>query len=162
MVSNQSFLLTEIPQFNPHSQDFGGVDGWWYKEKRKCIEGMWSGGKWMPGRLYFYSNFWKIKLTIPGQKQEIIARPFLQDLEWEKAYVVTEAKGFSGFKDDDEYTCHRLLTLPDFEQRVKFEPENIVNTLYNLKGQLKKYKPAREYLRQIFPKSLGKPLYLND
>lgn len=162
MVSNQNFLLTEIPIFNPHSIDFSGRDGWWFNEKRKCIEGCWSGGKWMPGRLYFYVNFWKIRITIPGRKGESIARPFLQDLEWEKAYIITEAKGFSGFADDEEYSCHRILLDPDINDKLIFEPENIKKTLYNKKGELKKYIPAREYLRKIFPKSLGKPLFFND
>lgn len=148
--------------FNPHSLDFTSADGWWGREKRKCIEGCWSGGKWMPPKLYFYTNFWKIKITIPGQKGEVIGRPFLQDLEWEKAYIVAEAKGFSGFAEDDEYSCHRILLEENCEEKIMFEPANIKKSLYNSKGKLKKYKPAREYLRQIFKKSLGKALYYND
>lgn len=162
MVSNQNFILKEIPLFNPHSLDFTTSDGWWGQEKRKCIEGTWSGGKFMPGLLYFYINFWKIKLTIPGQKQEIISRPFLSDLEWEKAYLDHEARGFSGFSEDDEVSCHRLLLDPDVLDKIKFEPEAIVKTLYNSRGQLKKFVPAREYIRKIHKKSLGKPLFYND
>jgi hypothetical protein len=164
LVSNSNFVLTEIPKFNPFSLDFRNKNGWWGQEKRKCIEGYWSCGKWMPGVCYFYVNFWKIKLTIPGSKQEIIARPFLRDLEWEKAYLFTEAKGFSGFANDDEYSCHRLLELSaeDLEDELVGLPAIIKMSLYNSRGELKKYKPAREYLRMNHGTDKGKALYLNE
>jgi uncharacterized short protein YbdD (DUF466 family) len=162
MVSNQNFIINEIPLFNPFSLDFNTSEGWWGQEKRKCIEGCWSCGKFMPGPVYFYVNFWKIKLTKPGQKQEIIARPFLGDLEWEKGYLDQEAKGFSGFSDDDTYSSHRLLLNPNAEELIQLEPANIKETLYTKSGLLKKFVPAREYLRKIHNKSLGKPLFFND
>jgi hypothetical protein len=162
MVSNQNFIIKEIPQFNPFSIDFSSSEGWWGNEKRKCIEGYWSGGKFMPGPLYLYVNFWKIKLTKPGQKQEIIARPFLSDLEWEKAYIEQEIRGFSGFDKDDEYSSHRILLEDNCEEKIQYQPEVIRKTLYNKKKELKKYVPAREYLRNIHPKNLGKPIFYND
>jgi hypothetical protein len=164
LVNNSNFIINEVPSFNPFSLDFSSKNGWWGQEKRKCIEGVWSCGKWMPGVVYFYVNFWKIKLTIPGSKQEIVARPFLRDLEWEKGYLYTEAKGFSGFSGDDEYSCNRLLLLSkeELEEELLSAPAIIKMSLYNSRGELKKYISAREYLRKNHGESKGKPVYLNE
>lgn len=164
MVSNQNFIINEIPEFNPYSLDFLSSDGWWGTHKRKCIEGEWSGGKWMPGPVFFYVNFWKIKLTIPGTKGETISRPWLRDLEWEKGFLDAEARGFSGFKDDEECSCHRIFELKDdeFQMELALLPDVIKQSLYKPNGTFKEYVHARDYLRKIHKKNLGKPLYLND
>lgn len=150
MVSNSNFILKEIPEFHPLS--FERIH-WWREEKRKCIEGVWSCGKYMPGILYFYINFWTILLSKEGSKVKSLGRPFLRDIEWNKAYIFLEARGFSGFELDKVYTCNRLYS-PEVRQ-VNEELELIP------KNQLV-YIDARGYLRQNHNKDLGKPLFFNQ
>ena len=162
IVLNKHFIH-DILTINPLSIHY---EKYWKEIKRKCIEGYWFEGKWMPGPLYFYINTCKIRLNRDNNaKSKITARPFLRDLEWELFYVYTEAKGFSGFTDDDVYTCNRNVeeTIEltkrgeDWEGYIFLPPE-----CYNSKGEMKKYVPAREYLRKIHSTNLGKPLYQNN
>jgi hypothetical protein len=150
MISNSNFLLTEIPQFHPLSME---RLEWWKTEKRKCIEGIWFGGKYMPGLNYFNANFWTIQLNKDGAKVKSLGRPTLRDIEWEKGYIFLEARGFSGFELDTIYTCDRL-----YKPEVRLSNEGL--------GLIPKnnlvYTEAREYLRKIHSKSLGKPLFRND
>jgi hypothetical protein len=168
MVSNNAFKIGIIPSLNPLSIDY---KTFWKGEKRKCIEGEWQGGRYMPGPLYFYVNYWHIKLNeTVGSKSKSLGKPWLRDIEWEKALVYLEAKGFSGFTDEDKYTC-----LRDVEERgyawqhiptkLTLLPENELE-LYDYENDKNyrklEYTPAREYLRKFFPVHLGKPQYLNE
>lgn len=154
IINNDSFLLKEIPKFHPISQHYDRVS-FWKGVKRYCIEGFWSSGKWMPGTLYYYCNFHTIRFEDESGASRKIGRPWLRDIDWEKAYVYEEAMGFSGFSLDNIYTCDR-----------KYGPEKERALTYGwiTKEQLstKIYIPAREYLRKIHPTSLGKPLYYNQ
>ena len=162
IVSNKHFIH-DIEIHNPLSLSY---KNYWKEIKRRCIEGYWVEGKWMPGNLYFYVNLIKIKLNKDEYSStKIEARPFLRDLEWEKAYVFAEARGFSGFRDDDEHTCFReveeIETL--IKQNLTWDELHVLpTTCYNSKGELKKFKNPRLYLREIKSKNLGKPLYQND
>ena len=137
MIANpRDFILKEIPKLHPSSEEYLFF---WRQEKKRCVEGYWVGGTWMPGNLYFYINFWTILLNkSQHSKTKTPGKPFLRDLEWEFFYNWVEARGFSGFEDDTEYTCNRVY---------KEQPN---------------YIPAREYLRKIWPKSMGRPLFENE
>ena len=136
MISNEAFILREIPKLHPASEEYLLF---WREEKKRCIEGHWIGGVWMPGNLYFYVNYWTILLNKTSHsKTKTPGKPFLRDLEWEFFYNWVEARGFSGFADDTEHTCNR-----------------------DYKGQ-PNYIPAREYLRKTWPKSMGRPLFENE
>lgn len=157
-VSNKHFIH-DIITLNPLSISF---KSYWKDLKRRCIEGYWFEGKWMPGNLYFYVNFCKIELKESAEsKTARVARPFLRDLEWEKAYVFAEARGFSGFAEDEEYTCHSLVDKinknPELAELYKLPKE-----CYKSDGTLKTYVNPRPYLRKIHSKNLGKPLYQSD
>ena len=149
----------------------------WKQEKRRIVEGYWSSGKWMPGPLYFYANYWHILLNKSKySKAKALGKPWLRDIEWDKAYVYTEAKGFSGFKDDPEITCLREVrdilkecNIDDpngkFEYaRVEDHPEYLLLSpnAFKADGSLKEYTEARAYLRKYHGKDLGKPLYENQ
>ena len=135
MINKNNFLLDEIPKLHPSSEEYLLF---WRQEKKKCIEGHWVGGVWIPGNLYFYVNYWTILLNKTlHSKTKTPGKPFLRDLEWEFFYNWVESRGFSGF-EDDTLTCNR-----DY-----IETEN--------------YVPAREYLRKNHGKSLGKPLFDNE
>ena len=152
MINNDNFLVKEIPVYHPITQKYDRLE-FWRTQKRRCIEGYWSGGKWMPPELYYYVNFHTI--TYEDGAFRGTGRPWLRDIEWEKAYIYAEATGFSGFELDDEYTCHRWYG-PEKEKALKY------GWITEAELDKKKYIDAREYLKKIHPKSLGKPLYENE
>jgi hypothetical protein len=154
MIDNNNFLLTEIPKFHAISQQYDRM-AFWKENKRRCIEGYWFGGKWMPGTLYYYCNFHTIRFEEEGAASRRIGRPWLRDIEWEKAYVYEEALGFSGFSLDTVYTCDRRFG-PEREKSLKFGWV----TEDELKTRI--YISARDYLRKIHPTNMGKPLYKNQ
>jgi hypothetical protein len=167
MINNELFRVKEFPKFIPDSSKFLEF---WRSIKRHCIEGYWVGGKWMPGIVYQYINIWHIGLKENEySKSEIISRPFLRDLEWEKGYLFVEARGFSGFSLDDKYTCNeKVRDLLIDEQGNIIQNENINQDIelspscFNKDGKLKKYQNPRDYLRKIHHQNLGKPLYENQ
>lgn len=154
ILNKNNFVLKEIPQLNPLSLEY--IE-YWKDFKRKCVEGYWCGGVWCPGPLYFYLNAWHIKLnTKVTDKNKVVARPFFRELEWEKSYIYMEARGFSGFEKDDEFSCYR--PLKDFNRE---DGLLLPQSCYSSKGVLKKYKDAREYLRNT-TKNLGRALFENE
>jgi hypothetical protein len=120
----------------------------------------------MPGQLYFYVNFGTIMLNKKASsKAKVPGRPFLRDLEWEFFYNWNEARGFSGFALDTNYTCARKAEpntfkgLSDVEMRLfKDEAPNA----FKGDGTIKEYVPAREYLRKIHMMEYGRPLFENE
>lgn len=152
MISNSAFLLSEIPKFNPLSLDYLNF---WKEEKQKIFEGYWVGGKWMPGPLYMYINFWTILLNKSlNSKAKTAGRPFLRDLEWEKGYIYMEARGFSGFSEDKVYTCDRNYAPEVREKNISY---GLIDP-----NDSRIYVPARDYLRKIHNGNLGKPLFENQ
>jgi len=152
MINNDCFLEKEIPRFHAITQKYDRLQ-YWREQKRRIIEGYWVGGKWMPPELYYYVNFHTI--TFEDGAFMGTGRPWLRDLEFEKAYIWTEACGFSGFTGDSLHTCHRWYG-PEKDKALKYG--------WITKEELSKkiYVPAREYLQRIHPGNLGKPLYLNE
>lgn len=153
MYNPSDFLIREIPHFNPISQYYDRLS-FWKEQKRRCIEGYWSGGYWMPGRLYFYVNFWNIE--IKGKKASATLatdKPRLRDIEWEKSFVLEEARGFSGFSNDNRYTCDEKYH-PDVRRknidRGLIEDNNLI------------YETPYYYLRKNHGEEKGKPLYNNE
>lgn len=127
LTSNECFI-TKLPKLNPLGLEY---KRFWKEEKKRCIEGYWSGDRFMPGLIYFYINYWIIELNKSGKsKQKIKARPFLRDLEWEKGYLWQEARGFSGFENGPEIDQHNIRTyLPTFHGSHLGKP------LYNYDAQ---------------------------
>ena len=153
MINNSNFKIKEIPDFHPVAEMYE-YDSWWAQAKKFCIEGMWSGGKWCPPELAYYINFHYIKRENKEKTTTSIDLPDLSDIEWEKAYIYTEACGFSGFEKDTKYTCHRWYG-PEKDYALKYGKI----TEEELKKKI--YVPAREYLQKIHNGNLGKPLYEN-
>ena len=153
-------ILDKVPVLNPMTMKYRNF---WNEEIRKSIDGFWvehnEEWKFIPGMLYFYGSHWHILLNERGSKSKTksIAKPLIRDLEWIKFYLFMEARGFSGFEDDEEYTCHREVSLPQEERTAEFMGKGC----YNKEGKLKKYVHAREYLWKYHKKPLGKALYEN-
>lgn len=178
--NRKNFLLGEIPDLHPKSRNY---TSFWREEKRRCIEGFWGvdsadvqvdikrrdaedhehrgSWRWMPPNLYFYVHYGIIlhnppdaPKTAPKEKMN----PLLRDFEWEFFYNYMECRGFSGFRDDEEYCC--LRDLKDYYDG-KIEEKYLNEIAYNSKGELKQYMPAREYLRRLWDKPMGLPDYNN-
>lgn len=119
----------------------------------------------MPPNLYFYVNFGVIKHKPEGSQKtdpKKIVRPYLRDFEWAYFYNFIEARGFSGFSDDDEYTCLEAVDKFEKNEILEDDADLQVESIYKKDGSLKKYIPARQYLRQLFDKPMGIPLYENQ
>lgn len=157
-INRDLFLREEIPGHHPLSI---GYKDWWREERKRCVEGYWVSGRWMPGTLYFYANYAIIRLNKDHHsKVKSFGHPWLRDLEWEFFYNWTEARGFSGFDEDDYYTCHRIAEKPE-----EYNEDTLRETHPNLftpEGKLKRYIPAREYLRMTHREALGRPLFENE
>lgn len=157
MVGKSSYDSIIIPSLSPFSIKF---KEFWKTEKRRCIEGLWIEGKYMPGVLYFFLNYWTIQLNKHiTSKVKTLGLPFLRDLEWERSYYTIEARGFSGFEDDEEVTCHRGANITEY----KPEAWNVLPpTCFKKDGTLKRYVDAREHLFKEHSRDLGKPLFQNQ
>jgi hypothetical protein len=116
------------------------------------MEGYWFGGKWCPPELYYYINFHTI--TFESGTNFSLGRPWLRDIDWEKAYIYTEACGFSGFELDTEYTCNRKYG-PEKDKALRYKK------ITEEELKTKKYINVRDYLKRS-TKNLGKPLYENE
>ena len=96
-INNDLFLIkqSDIPKV-PMELSLEARD-WWKYQKKCCIEGVTYGGRYMPGTLYFYINFWNILLNKGKSKNKVIERPQLRDIEWEVHLAWMAARGVSGF-----------------------------------------------------------------
>ncbi len=153
IINNSNFKVGEIPDYHPVMQLYE-YDLFWAEQKRKCIEGAWYAGKWIPGELYYYINFHNIKFEDEGGFATAIGLPWYRDIDEIKAYIYAEACGFSGFELDTENTCHRWYG-PEKERALKY------GKITQEEIDSKTYIPAREYLLRNHGKCLGKPLYHN-
>jgi len=177
--NRNNFLLGSIPALHPASIKYLS---WWRAEKKKIIEGYWApddesievydvhtntysvntaNWRYMPPQLYFYVNFGTILHQREGDaktapKKKI--RPLLRDIEWEFFYNWLEARGFSGFSEDPVYSCNLELK----KHLEGDEDAELDHTCYREDGSLREFIPARKYLRDLFKKPLGLPLYMNE
>jgi len=146
---------------------------YWKEQKRRCIEGYWAkdgeGYRYMTPVAYFYANIFKIEHTDEETNSRYTFFPDLRDIDWAFFYSWITCRGFSGFKDDDEYTCHRLVQKYEEEELGKHkmtrgEKVRLEKTpgVLNSKGEYKKYRNAYDYLLQTHDKPLGLPYYANE
>jgi hypothetical protein len=159
--------VLDIPKLNPLSLEYEKF--WLHVAKRKQIEGHWVEHdklwKWIPGPIIQYTSFWTIEMTEKNSKSKgkSLGRPRLRDIEWIKGFVHAVARGFSGFKDDTKYTCHRILLDPDFEDIIDLPVNELAReSILKPDGTYKEYKDALEYLYEYKTSNLGKPLYYNE
>jgi hypothetical protein len=112
----------------------------------------------MPGFLYFYINFWHILLNRKHtSKHKSLAKPWLRDLEWMISYAWCEVRGFSGFDEDEEFHCYKKYK-PYYEDNVLVTPKPLESSTYFGKT----FMEPQEYLRRVFVKSCGKPMWDNE
>jgi len=190
----ENFLISDVPELHPASAAY---IKYWKLHKKRCIEGIWSldkkgisvnidgevnskileereGWRWMPANLYFYVNFGTIEHNPDDEDSDETApkikmRPHLRDFEWEFFYNWIEARGFSGFEDDELISCDRRI--PMYIKAVAQKKTKKANrikrrmrkTCYLADGvTLKTYEPARTYLRKLYTVPLGIALFGNE
>jgi len=154
MINNANFILPEVPNYHPELEYYERIT-FWQQQKRRCIEGYWQQGKWMPGPLYYYVNFHKILFEDDSSVAQALGLPWLRDIDWELFLIYEECRGFSGFELDTTNTCDRKYG-PEKELSIK------LGRITAKEAASKVYLPAREYLQKIHLSNLGKPLYRNS
>lgn len=156
----KQFLIPKLKNYHP---DDPRHTPYWAKLTKYCIEGLWGREfgqyRFMPGRLFFYGNFCTILDVNEEENTRVKIKPLIRDIEWERAYMMLEAEGFSGWSNDEQYTSDIKV----------FDPESISNKsskryidLHNSAGKLKAYKPARQNIRELHSKPMGVALYHNE
>jgi hypothetical protein len=160
VIENRNTWVEKI-----NSELFPNTPKWleyWRMQKKTCIEGKWAKdfGKWryMPGPLYFYIHFCTLVDFDEGDSVNKRIRPQLRDIEWERGYILSCCRGFSGFEKDDKYTCHRDVKL---YHKGKRSIKSLHKSCFNKAGELKEYVNAFSYIRKLHDKNLGKALFYN-
>lgn len=165
------FVQNDHPSLHP---DTLAYQNYWEEVERKCIEGMWGkdfdkesglgGYRFMPPCLYYYINCCIIAQQ-DNNNSVIVNFPLLRDIEWIFATSWLTARGFSGFDQDEEFTCHRVVQKIELGVELTEEEERrrklIDDRLRKPDGSYKTYVDARDYLSQTHPKPLGLPYYDN-
>lgn len=155
-----------LERINPLSVNYERF--WFHTVKRKQIEGHWvdhnDEWKWIPGSVFQYINLWNIEMKKKNasSKGKVIGKPRLRDLEWIKGYVHAAARGFSGFKHDKDFSCHRVLIHPERDEIIPYLDKYIRDSITKEDGTYKYYIPALEYLYEYKTQNLGKPLFYNE
>lgn len=149
-------FIVDIPDLHPASNDY---ISFWRDMKRKCIEGIWVSGRYMPANLAFYTNLAHIQLSKTGTNLKSFARPFLQDLEWKLFAYYTACKGFSGFELSEDTSSNYALLDPSLTDEDLFY--TYPSTL-RIDGTRKIFVHPYDALLEQYPANLGKPLYHNQ
>lgn len=175
--NRNNFLISKVPEMHPASIRYLE---YWKLHKKRCIEGLWSvddsnvilnpnskidnkiksyNWRWMPSNLYFYVNFGTIlhqEEEGPRSAPKKKMRPYLRDIEWEFFYNWIEVRGFSGFEDDEKYSCNRDLLQVKVDSSFR-----VHSSCINKEGKLKEYIKGSSYLRMLRDKPLGNPSFEN-
>lgn len=153
---NPNEFIVEIPDLHPASSDY---ISFWRDMKRKCIEGFWVSGRYMPANLAFYTNIAQIQLNKPGSNLKTFARPFLQDLEWQIFAYYMAAKGFSGFELSEDTSSNYALLDPSLSDEDLFYEHP---STMRLDGTRKKFVHPYDAILEQYPANLGKPMFFNE
>lgn len=135
----------------------------WLELFERCVNGIWfpqfEGMRYTPGIIGFMGVFFRFEDW--KNKQRIITVPKIRDLEWHEFYYNMEAKGFSGFANDNEFTSDKAV----FEASNKHHgllPEDQWLHLFKENGKFKEYIEPREALFMLHDYDKGHPLYFNS
>lgn len=166
----EPFIVKEHPIYHPDTKDY--LD-YWEDIERKCIEGLWGldsdgingGYRYMPPQLFYYTTCCVIEQEDEISNSILINKPLLRDVEWLFFYAWFICRGFSGFEDDDEYTCNFLIgKLQNGEELSTKDKLRIIKFQHVFKkdGTYKTYIDPLEYLFKTFDKVKGLPVYENE
>lgn len=166
----QDFLNREHPVYFPESPQY---EAYWTEQAKRCVEGYWGhdfadgkgGWRFMPGNLYFYTNFFPI-LQEGDQGTEFSGFPLLRDIDWLKFYAYLVCDGFAGFSEDKEHTCFRPVGKLERGEHISNKEKKLLSKydkyVRRNDGKLKKYVDAKDYLYKTFPEPMGQALVFNE
>jgi len=158
--NRNTWLIDSFEKINP-ADELRYVD-YWSKLKRRFIEGYWAkennGYRYCSGKMQWYHNMCVIVDVDEFTKGRKLIRPVMRDVDWTMSYGLLIARGFSGFKDDTEYTCYEGITTAFSEEDI---PKRHLPYLKKPDGSWKTYVPPKQYLYKLHDKPKGVPLYLN-
>jgi len=162
-IENRNTWLDEIKTFHPDSTAYITQ---WRQFKKNAIEGIWRTDfdkyRYMTGPCYFYINFCKILDVNEETKSRRSIKPMLRDLEWEMSYLLLEARGFSGWREDEEYTSDlRVKEIEKDSLKLK-KYKRLPKDCYKENGELKKFIEPRDNIRKLHDAPKGPPLYYNQ
>lgn len=160
------------PEYHPSSMRY---TDYWETQEERCVEGFWfedvkpgdpttGGWRYMPGNLYYYINFCVIDAEDEKGNSVKVIHPLLRDVDWILTYGWITARGFSGFEEDEEFTCHRIVKkIEDNIELTPKERDNLhkIDHIHKIDGTYKTYIESRKYLYQTHDRNLGKALYDN-
>lgn len=140
---------------------------------RRMVEGLWvedaDGTRvYMMPNVYFHANLGHISIE-DDDKNRFIDVPDLRDNEWIIHTYILCLDGFSGFEDDDQFTCNIYIKMIEEGKQVpKAVMKRIEKTCRRPDGEWKRYINAWDYLTWFYlieqkkrHKNLGLPLYQN-
>lgn len=168
--NRSSFLFREHPEYHPDTKDYMM---YWEEHEKRCIEGYWGldknnndegGFRWAPPQLYYYINFCVIEDEKEDSNSSDVIIPDLRDVEWGAFYRWIISRGFSGFENDENYTCSNIIKKLENKQELTVKENERLKKLKNVykkDGTYKKYVDPLPYLYGTFKKPLGLPLYEN-
>jgi hypothetical protein len=88
-------VLTNLKRSSESGIDFGDWDwesvSWVKQEYKRCTEGFTVGGVFMPPRLYFHINFWKLQVLDEKSGVKRLGLPKLRDVDWMLGYAIHQA-----------------------------------------------------------------------
>lgn len=126
LVNKELFIEKKIELLHPASFEY---KDYWREMKKRCIEGYWAGGTWIPPQMYFYLNFGTILLNkSKSSKSKIQGRPQFWDIHLDFFYNWVEARGLSGFEKMPNPTipirdllreCNEDLGAPIYDNESK-------------------------------------------
>lgn len=163
--NRENFYFRNHPEnINPDSMQF---QNYWSEQLERIIEGVWvdDNGTWvyMYPKLYFYTNYARIV-----DEDRNIIYPRLRDIEWIMFTYYLCVEGFSGFEDDEEFTCHHLIEKLEKGYELDYvQKKKIPKSAKKKDGSYKKYVDPWYYLTRHYlidhpaEKPLGLPLYEN-
>ena len=150
-------------------------DFYWDNRLKKSIEGQWikdADGTWvhMLPELDWYINVFVFTVT-DENKNRRVNKPELTDKEFIFANYYSCCYGFSGYEEDEFFTCHRIIEDIEKDRKIDSYGQKILDNnkfLYDSHGKIKKFINPWEYLRKHYlveepqGKPLGLALYQNE
>ena len=165
-----NFYFRDHPDYHPHTSEY---KKYWADQWKNIIEGLWvnDNGTWvyMFPKLYFHCNLFSTEMQGSTKGHREIGRPTLRDNEWIIFTYLFCCQGFSGFENDDDYTCNDVVRkIQDGEELTMKDKKQITPNCYKKGTQVfKKYVDPWEYLTVTYllddnrGEPLGLPLYEN-
>lgn len=154
---NNFYFRNHPEKLNPFTPKY---KKYWAEVGKYSMEGRWIDDEgtwyWMPGKSYFLCNY----LIIEDKKKNPI-HPKFRDLERIIGRYFVCADGFSGFSEDDKYTCHHLIgRIEEGEELEDVLLKKIPENCKTKDGSWKKYVSPWQYLMRTYliDDNRGKPL----